>query len=121
IVTVFTACLVTSLMNCEYVRVVCPAVCTAGRNIQRNSATRMPAGSSQCRHAGGGGGGFPGAGLSPGGGGTACLLIRTCPLRQASPVQGAMSCVVHYACPAGLRFTQRGGSAASSSAGGLYA
>ena len=53
-----------------------------------NKATRMPAGSSQCRHAGGGGGGFPGAGLSPGGGGETCLLMRTCSFRQAGASQG---------------------------------
>src|SRR5882724_352333 len=36
-------------------------------------------GSSQCRQAGGGGGGLPPAGLSPGGGGVACLLTGVSP------------------------------------------
>src|SRR5215472_17845728 len=72
--TVLALCVDTSDRNCEYVRLVVGVECTAGRTSQRMNAASNPTGSSQCRQLGGGGGGLPPVGLSPGGGGVACLL-----------------------------------------------
>src|SRR5215469_9843130 len=78
-VTVLTFPAFTSLRNWEYERLVGDPWCTVGRVNQRANATMRPMGSSQCRQRGGGGGALPDAGLSPGGGGVACLLIGRTP------------------------------------------
>jgi hypothetical protein len=66
--TVFTVLAVRSFWNWVKVRFVDDVPCSGDRKIQRKNATTIASGSSECRQAGGGGGVFPGAGLSPGGG-----------------------------------------------------
>ena len=73
--TVLTVFAVRSFWNCVKVRLVDDDPCSGDRKIQRKNAMMIANGSSECRQAGGGGGVFPGVGLSPGGGVEACLLI----------------------------------------------
>jgi len=50
-------------------------VVRVGRKKKRKNMIAIAIGQIQCRQAGGGGGALGGTGLSPGGGGVACLLM----------------------------------------------
>ena len=75
--TSLTWCALTSLRNCEYVRLSFGTVllCTFGRTSHSTNDSPIATGHSQWRHAGGGGGAV-GVGRSPGGGVAACLVIE---------------------------------------------
>ena len=103
--TVFTVLAVRSFWNCVKVRLVDDVPCSGDRKIQRKNATMIASGSSECRQAGGGGGVFPGVGLSPGGGVEACLLIgRTLLAGRRATAAGGVPVLCYF--PSGHFFTQ---------------
>ena len=103
--TVFTVLAVRSFWNCVKVRFVDDVPCSGDRKIQRKNATMIANGSSECRQAGGGGGVFPGVGLSPGGGVEACLLIgRTLLAGCRASAAGGVPVLGYF--PSGHFFTQ---------------